>query len=213
MSPLRANARMLTGAGIVLLTLIAMLAFTWRTWPEPVIVFGRELYVPWQLSEGNLLYRDIAYFNGPLSPYFNALVFKVLGVSLMKLVAVNIAILVGVLAMLHRLAARMSDEITATLACCGFVVLLAVGQPGPVGNYNFVTPYSHEMTHGIALSLASILCLVRFIETRKLAWIGACGALIGLVFLTKPEIFLAAAVSIALGALLGTRGSKRRWIE
>ena len=28
----------------------------------------------WQLSEGAVLYRDIAYFNGPLSPYFNAMV-------------------------------------------------------------------------------------------------------------------------------------------
>src|SRR5689334_9425954 len=129
MSPLRANTRILIGLGIVLLTLVAMLAFTWRTWPEPVIDFGRELYVPWQLCEGKHLYRDIAYFNGPLSPYFNALVFKFFGVSLMKLVAMNIAILVGVLVMLHRLAAKMSEEITATIACCAFVILLAVGQP------------------------------------------------------------------------------------
>src|SRR3954464_5474836 len=106
MSPLRANTRILIGLGIVLLTLTAMLAFTWRTWPEPVIDFGRELYVPWQLSQGKVLYRDIAYFNGPLSPYFNSAVFRIFGVSMMKLVYVNLAILIGILLMLHRLAAR-----------------------------------------------------------------------------------------------------------
>ena len=27
------------------------------------------------------------------------------------------------------------------------------------GNYNFVTPYSHEATHGFALGVAALLCL------------------------------------------------------
>ena len=36
-----------------------------------MIDFGRELYVPWQLNEGKALYRDIAYFHGPFSPYLN----------------------------------------------------------------------------------------------------------------------------------------------
>ena len=201
------------GLLIVAVVLIAMLAMTWRTWPEPVIDFGRELYVPWQLSRGKVLYRDIAYFNGPLSPYFNSLVFRLLGVSLMKLVAVNVAILVGVLLMMHRLAARMSSEFAATIACGAFVILLATGQPGPIGNYNFLTPYSHEMTHGLALSLAAIVCLAKFIDTQKRAWIGVSGALIGLVFLTKPEIFAAASISVLVGVVLATRRRKRRWID
>src|SRR5438270_170454 len=103
------------GLLIVALCLVAMLGFTWRTWPEPVIDFGRELYVPWQLSQGKVLYRDIAYFNGPFSPYFNALIFKVFGAGLMTLVVVNIAILIGIVLMLHRLAAKMSDEFAATV--------------------------------------------------------------------------------------------------
>ena len=35
--------------------------------------FGRELYVPWQLTQGKVLYRDIESIFGPLSPYLNAL--------------------------------------------------------------------------------------------------------------------------------------------
>src|SRR5215217_4972709 len=100
----RSIPRAAVGLSVVLLTLIAMLAITWRTWPEPVTDFGRELYVPWQLSQGKVLYRDIAYFNGPLSPYFNALIFKLLGPGLMKLASVNIAILIAIEFMLYRLA-------------------------------------------------------------------------------------------------------------
>src|SRR5437762_6009084 len=131
MSPLRANTRILIGLGIVLLTVVAMLAFTWRTWPEPVIDFGRELYVPWQISQGKLLYRDIAYFNGPLSPYFNSMLFRIFGASLMTLAWANTIILAAVVVMLHRIAAQIGDEFAATAATLAFVILLAIGQPGP----------------------------------------------------------------------------------
>src|SRR5205085_4695112 len=82
-----------TGLAILALALAGMLAYTWGTWPDPVVDFGRELYVPWQLSQGKVLYRDIAYFNGPLSAYFNSFLFRTLGVSLLTLVVANIAIL------------------------------------------------------------------------------------------------------------------------
>src|SRR5881275_1459520 len=79
--------------GLVIATFLFMLAWTWLTWPDPIVDFGRELYVPWQITQGKVLYRDIAYFNGPLSPYFNALVFRILGVSLHSVVIVNLALL------------------------------------------------------------------------------------------------------------------------
>src|SRR5437868_11709522 len=65
--------------GLVIGVFVFMTAWTWFGWNDPVIDFGRELYVPLKITQGKVLYRDIAYFNGPLSPYFNALVFKVLG--------------------------------------------------------------------------------------------------------------------------------------
>src|SRR3954468_15948293 len=117
----RSIPRAAVGLSIVLLTLITMLAITWRTWPEPVTDFGRELYVPWQLAEGKVLYRDIAYFNGPLSPYVNSLVMRIGGVSLMSLVAANLVVLAGVTLLLHRMLARISDELAATVACCAFL--------------------------------------------------------------------------------------------
>ena len=66
------------GVGVILIAGVTMLVISWRKWLDPTVDFGRELYVPWQLSQGQVLYRDIAYFNGPLSPYFNALVFVII---------------------------------------------------------------------------------------------------------------------------------------
>ena len=68
----------LAGPLTIALAGAAMLAWTWGTWPNVLVDFGRELYVPWRLTEGEVLYRDIAYFTGPLSPYLNALWFRLL---------------------------------------------------------------------------------------------------------------------------------------
>ena len=74
---------------------LALLHLTWKTWADPVVDFGRELYVPWQITEGRVLYRDLAYHSGPLSPHVNALWFSLAGVSLDSLVRLNLAILLG----------------------------------------------------------------------------------------------------------------------
>src|SRR4051812_45790677 len=83
-----------------------MIAWTWQRWPDPIVDFGRELYVPWQVSQGKVLYRDIAHFSGPLSVYFNALLFRVLGTSLRTLEFANIAIAGAVVVMTWKLARR-----------------------------------------------------------------------------------------------------------
>src|SRR5262249_41103476 len=104
--------------------------------------------------------------------------------------------------MLHRIAARISDEFTATVATLAFVILLAIGQPGPAANYNFITPYSHEITHGMLLALGALTCLTIYEQRQRWFWIALSGFLLGLTFLTKPEIFLAAAVACFTSALL-----------
>jgi uncharacterized membrane protein len=88
-----------------------MLWWSWGTWPDPLIDFGRELYVPWQLTAGKVLYRDIAHLNGPLSPYLNALWFKLLGVSLRSLVVGNIAIWVLLVWMLYRILVEIGSRV------------------------------------------------------------------------------------------------------
>jgi len=206
------RAARLAGPVIVLAAGIAMLAWTWFKWPDPLVDFGRELYVPWQLSQGKVLYRDIAYFNGPVSPYFNAVVFHVLGVGLRSLVSVNLLILGSMLLMIWRLWVVIADRLAATLACVLVVTVFAFLQFGDIGNYNFVTPYSHELTHGMALSLGAMLCLGAYLREPRSSWVMAAGLLVGLVFLTKPEVFLAASTSITTGlaAALWVQGATLR---
>jgi len=189
-------------AGPLLIALagLAMAAWTWGTWPDPLVDFGRELYVPWRLCEGQVLFRDIAWFNGPLSPYFNALLFGVFGVGLSTLVWANLFLLAVGVALLWRLCRRMADALAATIACLLFVLVFAFGQLVGIANYNWVCPYSHEATHGVLLGLAALACLDRWHGGASedepsgggLLWVAGAGLLCGLAFLTKAETFLAA---------------------
>src|SRR5215467_1392812 len=63
-------------AGLVALTAFQMYA-TWATWGDLSIDAGHEMYVPWVLSEGQMLYRDVWYHYGPAGVYFNSWLFTV----------------------------------------------------------------------------------------------------------------------------------------
>jgi hypothetical protein len=189
-------------AGLVVATALAMLKLTWFTWPDPIVDFGRELYVPWRLTEGQALYSDIAYHNGPLSPHLNALWFSVVGVSLRSLVWLNLAIVAGVTWLLYRFLRDLAGVLAAALGGCAFVVLFAFGQFTGIGNYNWLCPYSHEMTHGIALSLLSVHFLRSHVRTGALWRAAACGLALGGAFLTKAEVALAGAAAIGCGMAL-----------
>jgi len=178
----------------------ALGAWSWGKWPDALVDFGRELYVPWRLAAGEDLYADIAWFNGPLSAWFNALAFRAFGVGLATLVWLNLALLAITTWLAWQLLARASDAGAATLACLVFLGVFAFGQTFPLGNYNFVTPYSHELTHGLLLALLGVWCLARADGPRSLAWAAASGVALGLAFLTKPEVFVAAAAG-SLAAL------------
>ena len=164
-----------------------------------MIDFGRELYVPWEITRGHVLYRDLASLFGPLSPYVNALWFKLFGVSLMTLVACNLAIFAATVAGIYHLVRTSTDCVTASAASLTTLLLFGFSQYVSVGNYNFICPYSHEATHGMALSVAMLVCLrSAFADRRRIAW-ALGGVCFGLTLLTKPEIGLAAAAAAAAG--------------
>jgi hypothetical protein len=173
--------------GALAATFAALAAWSWGKWTDPLIDFGFELYVPWRLVEGERLYGDIAYRNGPLSPYWNALLFSVFGVSLRTLVMANLVVLGAITALLFGLLERALSRTGALVGCAVFLATSAFSQYGSVGNYNFVTPYQHGQTHGLLLGLALV---ARLAGAQHLVHWATAGALLGALGLTKAELFV-----------------------
>ncbi|MCZ6782887.1 MAG: hypothetical protein O7G30_06210 [Proteobacteria bacterium] len=182
---------------------LGMFGWTWLAWPDVLIDFGRELYVPWRIAGGSDLYVDVAYFNGPLSPHWNALWFRVFGPGIATLVAVNAILLVLLTGLLHHLLRAVGSALAADVACAVFLILFAFAQLVGIGNYNYLSPYSHELTHGLVLCLGALACLgaVEALPSgpRRTRWVLAAGGLLGGAALTKPEILLAGGAAFAAG--------------
>src|ERR1700690_1423213 len=105
-------------AGLMLVAVVFVLAaaLSWRRWPDVLVDFGIQLYLPWRISEGDVLYRDMMYLTGgPLSQYFNALLFKIFGVSFRTLIFANLAITAGVVVLVYRRFLAAADRVTAAM--------------------------------------------------------------------------------------------------
>ncbi len=170
-----------------------MLVWTWGKWADVFIDWGRELYIPWQITEGRVLYRDLAYLNGPLSPYFNAALFRLLGVGMRTLVLANIALLGGTLFLLYRILRAAGSRFSATAGCVIFALIFGIGTQRATGNYNNICPYSHELTHGAVLAFGFLALLIGARDGLSRRRAACAGVLLGLLFLTKPETFVATA--------------------
>lgn len=194
----RLNPALIISVASVIAAGVFMFHISWLKAPDILVDFGRELYVPWQLSEGKLLYKELVYWNGPISPYLNALIFTLFGASVHTLLAFNVVIIIAITALIFRLFTGKDDYLTGAATAVTFLTLFAFAQYYRIGSYNFAAPYSHELTHGILLSLFSIYISRLYLSARRTFYLFIVGICVGLSLLTKVEIFVSLFIAIAL---------------
>lgn len=179
------------GTGLVLAAFVWQAAIAWNKEPDVFIDFGRELYVPWRLAEGDALYRDLAYFSGPVSPFFNALVFTLFHPGVRVLALVNLMIAAALVEAIYLLALATTDQVAATATALFIVMVFVFPQYEWVGGSNYICPYSHEVTHGLALSAGGLLLWRSWFASGKNYFAALAGLCLGTTFLVKIEFFLA----------------------
>lgn len=198
--------------GLYGLMTLGMLAWTWKTWPDSIVDFGKELYVAWRIAAGQHLYLDLAHYSGPLSSYLNGMWFRWAGTSLHSLLALNFFWWLLLFWLLRKTLAQMAGPLAVGCAMSFFIMIFSFGQYVGIGNYNYLAPYAHELTHGLLLSLGALVLADRWMESGRVRDAGWAGVCLGLSFLTKPEVSLPGFVAVGAGVLAhlgGTRGAKR----
>lgn len=196
------DSKIIWGFLIFLLSVGFMSWVSWQKWPDLIIDSGQQLYVPWQLSQGQVLYTDIQWFWGPLSAYLHAFVFYIFGPGILVLAVFNILLIILLGGILFGLIRNFSDDLTGMVSALVFIFVFAFGQYTEIGSFNFVHSYSYEMNHGVFLSFTALYLFTKYLESPKDATLCGLGFLMGLVFLTKPEVFLAAFVSLSISLAL-----------
>jgi hypothetical protein len=200
----RVVPRWLEWLAIASLVLLAchFLNISWRKWPDPQIDFGRELYIPWRLSLGDVLRRDIESPFGPLSQYFNAGLFALFGPSLMVLVSANLVVYGAILFSAYWILRQGWRVVGAWAGSAIFVSVFSFSQFDIIGNYNYATPYAHEAKHGLLVCLVLSGVLLSFLCQPTLWKCALAGFLFGLSAVLKVEIILAGSAVAAATAIL-----------
>ena len=145
-----------------------MMSISWLKWPDLLIDFGAQVYIPWRLSEGQVLYKDIASIYGPLSPYLHAFLFKIFGPGISVLIGFNLLIVAGLSTLIYSLFKKLSNPLIGFLCAFAFLTLFAFGQYQGGGNYNFICAYVYALPHGVALSFLALFFFLKFLENSQL---------------------------------------------
>jgi hypothetical protein len=176
---------------LTLALLFAAMAWaTWNQWGDAQVDYGGEVYTAWRLSQGAVLYRDVAYFTGPLSPYLNALVLA-LGGGILGLQLFHLLLAACSAALIHALLRRIGGVWSAVCGTAAFLLLFCFARFEFLGNSNYIAPYSHETAHALPLCLGCLLLLERWRESPSAKTLVCAGLCLGAVLLTKLEHTLA----------------------
>lgn len=162
---------------------------TFKRWILPFQDSGRELGVAMRIARGAVLYRDVEYYYGPLSPLIDAACVRLFGSHLDVLIALRTVVGLLGLEALRRLAGRVAPDAASASAITAFIVAACFFDTG--GAYPF--PYSVaalEATVGTwwALELALV--------SRGWGATLVAGLVAGLTAATKLE-----AVPMAIGSM------------
>ncbi len=169
---------------------------------DVLVDFGVQLYVPWQLTQGKVLYRDIAHYTGPLSVYYNALAFRIFGANLRVLELANLPILIGIVVAIYYLALRLGGRLCAAVCGISFLMLFAFAHLSIAGNYNLCAPTNTNTRTPCSLpGLRDISRIARDPRGRMLDS-AIAGFLAGMIFLTRSEFFVAIIGAAMVGMLL-----------
>jgi hypothetical protein len=172
--------------------------FTWAHWGDITIDCGREVYVPWVLSEGKRLYRDVWYPYGPFAPYFNALLYSLFGAKLSVLYwAGSLSALVSAL-LLVQLGNRVSTIAGGWAA--GTILLVETLVPGTP--FAFPLPYSFSAVYGCVTTCLFVTFAMEAAQSGRRRWVFAAGCVAACALTLKLEIGFANYTALAVLVLL-----------
>jgi hypothetical protein len=154
--------------------------------------------VPWRISQGERLYRDVHFHHGPLAVYLGAGIDRVAGRRLGARVVLAAALALLHVETLRRLSGRLLKPGEAALATALAVAVAFFLRPG-----GWMFPFSFDTAITVAaLTGALLLCQAK--TARSDTWVAAA---LTAALLSRVELGLA-----GLAAMVWeTRGERSRW--
>lgn len=165
---------------------------TWAHWGSIQVDCGREVYVPYQILRGKLLYRDLWYPYGPLEPYISAHLLKLFGEHLSVLYFLGLSLAIASALVLFDLGKLIAGRAVASTAA---LALLLQGFNFTIFNYIF--PYTYSAPMGLLFSLTCLFLTLSYVLGQAGRNLMFAGLAAGLAVITKQEMGLACCIMLA----------------
>lgn len=199
-----------------LLIITFLLAFTASFFQlNPAIDTGRELYIPFRMINGEVLYRDIVNIYGPLAYQLNALLYLIFGATLTPLRIAGIfnsTLIIWIFMLIcgeifplkNQQENTTKSEFTGEKGYWQLAVIPLITGVCSLGTFNYTLPYSFSMTYGLTAFLASVLFFIKFAQNDepKFAYLACLFA--GCAIACKYDFFLYA-IFLALYILVNKK--------
>jgi hypothetical protein len=174
---------------------------SWQRWANPIVDCGREMYVPWRIAEGDVLYRDLFFVYGPFVPYWHAALFRLFGPHLDVLYACGLAVgwahVLVVFALGRRITSAGLAALAAALVAVEFVFHPSVD--------NLVFPYSFNASYASLANLVAAWCLLTSDECRRRGAVVAAALAVAVSCLSRQEFGIAGVTFFAAYTLTALR--------
>lgn len=188
----------------VLACFILMAWISWGKLAHPIFDTGQEAEITARLLKGELLYRDLQNYYGPLAYYANALGLLIFGQHLEVFYGVGLTLALVATLLVYRLAKVLTNAPWAALCTICVLIYCAFTTLTPGGLFNWIVPYSYGAMYATVFCLLAFTALDCYRQTNKIGWLVAAAIACGLAGLSKQEYGVAALAGVLVGANLGS---------
>ena len=193
------------GAAALLLATTALFVVSRGKWSDALIDSGNVWIIPFTISRGELLYRDVVYWFGPFTPYFHGMIFRIFGPSFSTLVFAGVLGSIATIASLYYAIRRVASR-TEALLWSALAIPALIFMPNSGGA---VLGMGYRIWHAATFALLAVAVLVGPAEERRGRRALLAGGLAGFAGLCRTEWGL---VTLLVTGLVAFReqGSRRR---
>lgn len=154
-------------AAFILGAFVYLLKISWLKWGCLLIDTGRELYVPYSLLSGGVLYKDITYPHGPFAPYFNTFLCMIFGLHFHTFIISGILAALVFCIFFYKTSRIFLNATFSLLSTVTFLFVFAFGQYYYAGIFNFIIPYSYATIYSITFVVVALFFYHRFLTKEK----------------------------------------------
>ena len=181
---------------LILFLLVVGFIFTYGHITSIYSDIGREFYIPWQMNEGNILYKDIFNVYFPLGYQLNAFLLKIFSNKLSVFYFAGFVVSYLSLIAIYFISKHFTNRLCSLLAV--FLVIVSCVFYQSISNY--IVTYSYSLLYAMCAFLWSFLMLILYLKNEKFKYFLLSCFLMGISFASKYEycLFLFVIIFVAI---------------